>query len=60
MLSSLEEARRRQPDVCRYCGWGRVRTEFRWECVNPHCLEPARTPYTEPWSDTFDPFFDER
>ena len=43
MFDSFEEARRRGPAVCYYCGWGRVLGERKWYCVNPNCLRPART-----------------
>jgi hypothetical protein len=50
MFDPFEEARRRDPAVCYYCGWGRVNGERRWFCVNPNCLHPARTN-----SDKLDP-----
>ena len=43
MLNSVEEARRRDPSVCTYCGWEMVRGTRRWHCVNTNCLKPLRT-----------------
>lgn len=43
MFDVAEEARRRSPAVCYYCGWGRIEANQGWHCVNPKCLCPART-----------------
>lgn len=55
MFDWYEEARRRDPAVCYYCGWGRVKGERNWSCVNPSCLRPARTNTDQLDRDLSDP-----
>ena len=43
MLNSVEIARRRDPSICSYCGWGMVGHGRKWRCVNDKCLKPVRT-----------------